>query len=74
MRLPPEQKEMLALYAAGMTADRARPWDEALELFRQCLLLWPEDGPSRLMEGRCLRFREQPPPQDWGGMFEHLTK
>lgn len=72
--LPVEQKEMLALYAAAMTAYRGRRWDEALELFRQCLVLWPEDGPARLMARRCTMFRDDPPPADWGGMFEHLTK
>lgn len=74
MQLADEQKEMLALYALGLAAYRDRRWDDALELFRQGLVLWPEDGPSRTFEQRCLTFRANPPPGDWGGMFEQLTK
>ncbi len=72
--LPEKQKEMLALYALGLGAYRERRWDEALELFRRCLVLWPKDGASRLMESRCLTFGREPPPDDWDGTFEHLTK
>ena len=72
--LPEKQKEMLELYGAGLAAYRERRWAKALEIFRQCLALWPQDGPSRLMEGRCLTFRRDPPPEDWDGTFEHLTK
>jgi adenylate cyclase len=72
--LPEKQREMLALYAQGLGAYRGRRWNEALELFRRCLVLWPDDGPSLLMEERCLMFRTQPPPEDWDGTFEHLTK
>ncbi len=72
--IPGEQKEMLGLYAMALERYRQRRWDDALELFRQCLVLWPEDGPSRTMEGRCRMFRDSPPPQDWAGTFEALTK
>jgi adenylate cyclase len=72
--LPEKQKEMLKLYAAGLAAYRERRWTKALDLFRKCLALWPGDGPARLMEDRCLTFRRNPPPEDWDGTFEHLTK
>jgi len=72
--LADEQREMLKLYALGLAAYRERRWDDALSLFRQCLVLWPEDGPSRTFERRCRTFRVEPPPEDWGGMFEQLTK
>jgi adenylate cyclase len=72
--LPEKQKEMLELYAAGLAAYREQRWTKGLEMFRKCLALWPEDGPSRLMESRCLTFGRNPPPEDWDGTFEHLTK
>jgi len=68
--LPAGQAEMLPLHAAGLAAYRERRWDAALELFRQALALWPEDGPSALMLHRCLTYRDHPPPEDWGGTFE----
>jgi adenylate cyclase len=70
MPLPAEQKELLGLYEAGLIPYRERRWDEALELFGKCLLLSPDDGPSRLMERRCRTYRDNPPSEDWGGMFE----
>lgn len=72
--LADEQLEMLQVYALALAAYRERRWDHALDLFRQCRVLWPEDGPSRTFERRCLAFRADPPPEDWGGMFEQLTK
>lgn len=72
--IPGEQEEMLRLYAAALEIYRQRRWDDALELFRQCLVLWPEDGPSRTFETRCQAFRENPPPADWAGTFEQRSK
>ena len=72
--LPTAQRQMLDWYAAALNAYRERRWAEAAELFEQCLALWPEDGPSRVMVQRCGIYRGTPPPDDWDGAFEHLTK
>jgi len=72
--LPPEQAQMLTLYASALEAYRSRRWDEAEALFGQCLALWPAEGPSKLMAERCRAMRDAPPPEDWDGSFEHLTK
>jgi adenylate cyclase len=72
--LPPPQAEMLRLYANALSAYRHQRWDEAAELFGQCLALWPTDVPSRVMRERCRTLREAPLPADWDGTFEHMTK
>jgi adenylate cyclase len=72
--LPPPQGEALSLYAAGLEAYRKQLWDDAGELFRQCLALWPGDGPSRTMAERCRIYRATPPPEEWDGVFEQLVK
>jgi adenylate cyclase len=72
--LPDAQREMVSLYAAALALYRERRWKEALEMLRQCLVLWPDDGPSRAMERRCLLLPEKPPPADWDGAFEQLEK
>lgn len=72
--LPANQQRMLDLYAEALALHRQRRWNEAEALFGNCLALWPADGPSRLMAERCRTFRDAPPPQDWDGSFEHLTK
>jgi adenylate cyclase len=70
MPLPASQAEMLRLHAAGLAAYRERRWDAAQELFLRALALWPEDSPSQVMVRRCTLFRDNPPPEDWGGTFE----
>jgi hypothetical protein len=50
--VPPEQDEALHLYASAPEAYRKQLWGDALGLFEQCLALWPEDGPSRVMAER----------------------
>ncbi len=61
---------LLNLYEKGLLAYRRRGWDDALELFRQCLLIHPDDRPSLLMQVRCQQYRDRPPGMDWDGTYE----
>ena len=72
--LPPEQEQAFSFYAAGLEAYRKRRWDEALELFKESLVLWPGDGPSRAMADRCQIYQTVPPPEEWDGVFEATHK
>jgi len=51
-----------------------RRWDEAMPIFGECLALCPDDVPSRVMGNRCRGLRATPPPENWDGAFEHVTK
>ena len=57
-----------------MAAFKGRRWQEALEGFEQALAIAPDDKPSSTYAGRCRAFLEQPPPPDWEGIFELLSK
>ncbi len=70
MPLTDEHLHLLSLYAIGLAAYRERRWDDALEDFRQCLLLRPDDRPSQLMQLRCRNYRAKPPGESWDGTFE----
>jgi adenylate cyclase len=72
--LAPKQEKAFSSYAAGLEAYRDRRWAEALELFKEALTLWPEDGPSRTMADRCQVYQKTPPPEEWEGVFESLHK
>jgi adenylate cyclase len=72
--LPPAREQMLVHYAAALKAYRGRRWDEASELFRQCLDLCPDDGPSSVMGERCRVMRDKSLPENWDGAFELLVK
>jgi adenylate cyclase len=69
-----KMEQALSCYAAGLEAYRQQYWKEALDLFKESLVLWPEDGPSRVMAERCRIYQETPPPEDWDGVFEHVSK
>ncbi len=45
----------------------SRRWDESESLWRQILLLKPEDKISKLFLERISEFRLQPPPEGWAG-------
>ncbi len=72
--LLPIREQMLVRYAAALKAYRGRRWDEASEMFGQCLDLCPDDGPSHVMGERCLMMRDKPLPENWDGTFEHVVK
>jgi adenylate cyclase len=72
--LPHDQERMLRIYAAALEAYRQRRWEEAAKSFRQCQALWPDDGPSRLMEERCRGYLTVPPSETWDGAFAHQSK
>jgi adenylate cyclase len=72
--LPQGQERMRALYATALDAYYQKRWTEALGLFSEGLVHWPDDNPSRIMAERCRIYIEIPPPDDWDGVFEHLTK
>jgi adenylate cyclase len=68
--LTDEHERLLHLYETALAPYREQRWDEALDLIGQCLLLFPNDGPSLLMQRRCQTYRDKPPSQDWDGTFE----
>ncbi len=72
--LPKEKEQAMSHFSAGLEAYRQRFWKEALGHFRESLELLPEDGPSRVMSTRCQIYHESPPPEEWDGVFEMITK
>lgn len=69
-----EKERLLYFYSAGIESYSQQRWQDALRHFEQCLLILPEDGPSRVMAQRCRTYLVDPPAQDWDGVFEHSAK
>ena len=61
-------------YEKGLTAYRAKRWDDAMAAFRRALAADVHDGPSRTYIQRCEFFKNNPVPLDWDGVFEMKTK
>jgi hypothetical protein len=47
---------------------------EAQKSFAKALKVDPEDGPSKVYFARCKHYIQNPPPEDWDGVFVMKTK
>ena len=70
----PPAPSNVAFTDPALEAYRQQRWAEALGLFEDALARWRGDGPSRIMAGRCQVYQKTPPPEEWDGVFEALTK
>ena len=65
--LTEKQLELRERYAEGLTAYRARRWDDARRAFKVGLEAVPGDGPSLTLLQRVENFQVSPPAADWDG-------
>jgi adenylate cyclase len=72
--LPDERRLLLETYLRGIEAYKERRWEEGITLFQEALAIDPQDGPSALYLERCTEFRQNPPGDDWDGIFTMRTK
>jgi adenylate cyclase len=49
-------------------------FDSAQKAFEEILKQYPDDGPGREMLRRCMLYAENPPPDDWDGIWRMVTK
>ncbi|MDH5719281.1 MAG: tetratricopeptide repeat protein [Spirochaetia bacterium] len=72
--LTAEKKQVVDLYNDGLSLYKERKWPEAIQKFEQALQIIPDDGPSKLYLERCQHFQENPPADDWDGVYTMTTK
>lgn len=72
--IPESMENMRTLYEQGIEKYLAREWDTGLEFLNKALAIKPDDGPSNVYVKRCLAFKENPPPDDWDGVFTMESK
>jgi adenylate cyclase len=65
----PGMGEVLGLFKDGVSAYRARKWDAAIKVFTNCLAINPNDKPSKLYVERAQFLKQNPPPDDWAGVW-----
>jgi adenylate cyclase len=56
-------------YQKGIRLYRQRQWSEAPSYFNQVLASCPNDTPSQLYINRCRYYLDEPPPEDWDGVW-----
>ncbi len=67
-------KSMLPLFVSGVRYYHHRDWQKAQECFEYCLRMVPGDGPSKIYLERVRKYEQNPPPEDWDGVFTLKTK
>lgn len=71
--LPADTAGMLLTYGAALGAYRNQQWDQAASSF-ETLRQQSDDLLYNVYLDRINAFRQSPPPDDWDGVFEHLSK
>ncbi|MBF0454665.1 MAG: CHASE2 domain-containing protein [Magnetococcales bacterium] len=69
-----KRAEMLENYYKGTTAYKARQYAEAIPHFEKALAIIADDGPSLTFLERCKEYSENPPADDWDGVFNFTSK
>ena len=49
-------------------------FEAALDLLHKALEADPADSPSKVYAERCQYYLDNPPPEDWDGVFTMVTK
>jgi len=72
--ITPQMEQVLKLFAEGRKYYNLREFAKAKEYFSQALQIMPQDGPSKEFLHRCDFYLQNPPPEDWDGVFVMKTK
>jgi adenylate cyclase len=67
-------RSMLPIFVSGIRYYHLRDWNRAEECFQYCLEKFPTDGPSKEYLRRVKEFMEDPPPEDWDGVYTMHSK
>ncbi len=66
--------DLASVYQEGLAAYRAQRWEDALRLFEAALAHHAEDGPSQVLFNRCVYYKNNPPPENWDGVWTMKEK
>ena len=68
------KKKVLGLFAEGRKFYKIMNFEKAKGFFAEALKVDENDGPSKVYYERCQHYIENPPPEDWDGVFVMKTK
>ena len=70
----PNMERVLDAYGKGLARYRARDWAAAMSSFEGALAAFPGDVPSKIYLERANHSRDNPPPEDWDGVWTLTQK
>lgn len=65
----PNLSALIAAYEAGLGCYQQRDWTKALGHFGEALELAPGDRPSQIFIDRCRYYLDNPPSDEWNGVW-----
>lgn len=69
-----QKHKVVEVYLEGLAAYKMRNFSTACARFSEAVNLDPSDGPSRVYRDRSIIYRQDPPPSDWDGVYELMSK
>ncbi len=69
-----EKRKVLDFFAEGRKFYKLMQFEKARDSFIEALKIDSADGPSKVYLARCKHYIENPPPDDWDGVFVMTTK
>ncbi|HZS16557.1 MAG TPA: adenylate/guanylate cyclase domain-containing protein [Candidatus Udaeobacter sp.] len=72
--LPNELARVRERYEQGRKMYLAQQWNLAEAMFRECLQIHPNDGPSRVFLERIQLLQRNSPGKDWNGVWQLVEK
>jgi adenylate cyclase len=68
-KISDDGRRLLDLFQTGFDRYLEQNWEEAMRYFKMAIELKADDGPSRRYLARSKMFQENPPGDDWDGVF-----
>jgi adenylate cyclase len=65
----PRLAALITAYEAGLECYQRRDWATAIRHFGDALEAAPSDQPSQIFVDRCRYYSENPPPDNWNGIW-----
>lgn len=72
--LPGRVYDMMTEYYRGLELFRTKDWAAAKSAFEKALTVLPDDGPSRTYVERCTEYQQNPPRDNWDGVYVLKSK
>lgn len=68
------KREVIQLYEEGLQMYRKKEWQKAIGMFQEALNKDPNDGPSLTYMERCKGYIQDPPLENWDGVYVLTAK
>ena len=70
----PADNALVARFGEAMQSYAARAFDKAVAITDDLMAQYPDDGPTKTLNARAKHFMQEPPPEDWNGVWVMTKK